>query len=103
MIRINLSTRLNETWTKFRKTTKYNIRDAYIDIRRDAGAEAEIIVAGYPKLFEEDNGLFAWKWNEKAKTVNESVHRFNRALREIVASCQRSGMKDSFCFCRRGL
>lgn len=92
----NLSTRLNETWTKFRKTTKYNIRDAYIDIRRDAGAEAEIIVAGYPKLFEEDNGLFAWKWNEKAKTVNESVHRFNRALREIVASCQRSGMKIHF-------
>ena len=92
----NLSTRLNETWAEFGKTTKYNIRDAYIDIRRDAGAEAEIIVAGYPKLFEEDNGPFLWKWNEKAKIVNESVHRFNRALREIVASCQRSGMKIHF-------
>ena len=92
----NLSTRLNATWTKFGTETKYHIRDAYVNIWRDAGAEAEIIVAGYPKLFEEDNGLFAWKWNEKAKTVNASVSRFNRALREIVASCQRSGMKIHF-------
>lgn len=92
----HLSTQLNETWTEFRKTTKYNIRDAYVDIWREAGDEAEIIVAGYPKLFAEDNVLFPWKWYEKAKTVNESVHRFNRALREIVASCQRQGMKIHF-------
>ena len=92
----NLSTRLNNTWANFRTETKYHIRDAYVNIWRDAGTEAEIIVAGYPKLFEEDNGPFLWKWNEKAKIVNESVSRFNRALREIVASCQRSGMKIHF-------
>ena len=90
-----LSKRLNDTWERFGKETKYHLRDAYVNIRREAGAEAEIIVAGYPKLFEEN--LYGDElWKEKAGIVNANVSRFNRALREIVASCQRSGMKIHF-------
>lgn len=90
-----LSKRLNDTWDRFGKETKYHLRDAYVDVRMAAGAEAEIIVAGYPKLFEEN--LYGDElWKEKAGIVNANVSRFNRALREIVASCQRSGMKIHF-------
>lgn len=90
-----LSKRLNDTWDRFGKETKYHLRDAYVNIRREAGAEAEIIVVGYPKLFEE-NRYGDELWKEKAGIVNANVHRFNIALREIVASCQRSGMKIHF-------
>lgn len=67
-----------------------------MNIWRDAGDEAEIIVAGYPKLFDEENVFLSWKWKEKVGIVNANVSRFNRALKEIVASCQRSGMKIHF-------
>lgn len=85
---------LNETWERFyaeEDSIKENITNAYIDIAERAGANADIIVAGYPKLLDQ-NGKGIHFTKKQAEQINSNVGRFNQALNEIVGSCSDSGM-----------
>lgn len=89
-----LSDNLNETWESFyaeEDSIKENITNAYINIAERAGANADIIVAGYPKLLDQ-NGKGIHFTKKQAEQINSNVGRFNQALNEIVGSCSDSGM-----------
>ena len=69
--------------------------NAYHDIADKAGAQAKIIVVGYPKLLGEntDNALFTAK---EVAAINDSVERFNDEIETIVNICKAEGMKICF-------
>lgn len=92
-----LSDDLNETWEHFYEDngTQEDIKNAYISISESAGENAEILVAGYPKLLEE-NTHFGVYWKSQAEEINANVSRFNKALSEIVDCCKENGMNISF-------
>ncbi len=90
-----LEDKLTKTWEEFYSTTKENIRKTYEKIAKEAGPQAKIIVVGYPKLLDQ-TGNGALLNPKEAKLINDSVTRFNKELRNIVASCRASGMKICF-------
>ena len=92
----NLSDKLNYTWDYFYANggTKDKLRDAYVSIAEKAGPQAQIIVAGYPKLLSENGGGLIRR--EDAKEVNKNITKFNNALEDIVDNCSQSGIKISF-------
>lgn len=91
-----LSDKLNNTWKEYFK--KGGIRDklnkAYNDIAHKAGTQAQIIVAGYPKLLNREGGFMISK--EEAAIVNDNVSKFNNAIEGIVQSCRGLGMRVNF-------
>lgn len=92
-----LSDRLTCTWKRFYEDNgiRDNIKNAYIDIAEKAGSNANIIVAGYPKLIGAHGEGICFSV-EEAYMINENVKRFNQALNEIVESCKKSEMKIHF-------
>lgn len=92
-----LTDKLNKTWDDFYADggTKDKLSDAYLNIAQKAGPQANIIVAGYPKLLEQNGkGMFFSK--KESQVVNSNVSRFNDAIEEIVRSCSSNGMNISF-------
>ena len=75
----------NKLWRDF-DDTKAKIKQAYIDIQKAAGSQAEIIVAGYPKLLDKNGKGFLIS-EEEAITVNNNVSKFNDELNKIVMEC----------------
>lgn len=75
----------NKLWKDF-DDTKAKIKQVYIDIQKAAGSQAEIIVAGYPKLLDK-NGKGVLISEEEAITVNNNVSKFNDELNKIVMEC----------------
>lgn len=75
-------------------TTKNNIKQAYYDVAAKA-PNAEIIIAGYPKLLHHDatDGAFN---RDEIDTVDSNVSWFNDQIRNIVTECQQDGMKIHF-------
>ena len=61
------------------------IQKAYEDIRKKAGSQAVILVAGYPELIEKDGAGTAISKDE-ATLINSSVRLFNESLDEIIAN-----------------
>lgn len=89
-----LEKKMDSLWNNF-DTTQANIKKVYVDIQNAAGRQAEIIVAGYPKLLDsEGKGFFISK--EEATMVNSNVSKFNDKLENIVSECQDSGMNIHF-------
>lgn len=78
---------LDDIWNNFYTKDGYEskIKQAYLDIIEKAGAQAAIIVAGYPTLFDK-NGKGPFDSKDEATLINQNVTRFNDALREIVCS-----------------
>ncbi|MBE6807245.1 MAG: VWA domain-containing protein [Ruminococcaceae bacterium] len=74
------------------RTRLYN---AYHKIQEKAGTQAKIIIAGYPKLLNENGrGLL---FNRKtASLINDAVVRFNDEIQMLVNSCKTEGMKICF-------
>lgn len=91
-----LADKLNNTWDDFEKEggIRDNLHEAYSNIAQKAGSQAQILVAGYPKLLSEDAGFFISK--SEAALVNENVSKFNKAIENIVQECSTSGIKISF-------
>ena len=91
-----LTDKLNNTWVEFFKEN--GIRDklykAYQDVSDRAGSQAQIIVAGYPQLLS-PTGSVSISIDE-ASIVNENVSKFNRAIKNIVISCQGTGIPIHF-------
>lgn len=96
-----LSDKLDAIWNEFYngvdggKSIRDRIREAYYDIQAAAGADAKIIVAGYPKLLEQ-SGKGALFSKEEADLINQSVTRFNDEIAAIVKACKADGMKICF-------
>lgn len=93
----SLSDKLNAIWDDFYKEDgiRDNLQQAYTDIANAAGAQAKIIVAGYPKLLNKDGkGMLFTK--DAATTVNDSVSRFNAEIEMLVNSAKSSGLKICF-------
>ncbi len=91
-----LADKLNNTWDNFEKEggIRDNLNEAYSNIAQKAGSQAQILVAGYPKLLSEDGGFLISK--SEAVLVNENVSKFNNAIENIVQDCSESGIKISF-------
>ena len=71
-----------------------NIKQAYYSVQ-NAAPEAQIIVAGYPKLVHY-NGTSGPFNRQEIDLVRAKVHWFNEQIEDIVAECQQDGMKICF-------
>lgn len=119
-----LSDKINTTWDNFYEDggIREDIRDAYVKIAEKAGSEAHILVAGYPKLLNQEGLLDkvgaaiihpavsdtpvkrSLKFLEQvgpvskkeAEIVNTAVSDFNAALNDIVTACKQSGIRIDF-------
>ena len=96
-----LNDKLNSVWEEFYygidggESIRDRLYQAYYDIQDAAGAQAKIIVAGYPKLLDPSGSGFLF--NERdAALINDSVSRFNDEIESIVKSCKVDGMKICF-------
>ena len=92
--RSTLEKKLAKIWENF-GTTRENIKNVYKDIKTAAGAQAQIIVAGYPKLLDQSGKGLTFSQKE-AQLVNSNVSDFNKKLAEIVGECQDEGIKIEF-------
>ena len=73
---------------------KKQLGDVYDKIAEKA-PNAEIIVAGYPELFEK-NGAGLPISKEEASFVNSAVTEFNNLIKEVISEKQQSGTKIHF-------
>lgn len=64
-----------------------NIKEAYHNIANCSGSQTNIIVAGYPKLFDSDGGMYGVFSKSEAKMINSCVSIFNNVIEEIVYEC----------------
>ncbi len=80
-----------KVWNDF-DFTKSFIKQVYKDIEEKAGKQANIIVAGYPKLLCE-SAAFNWK---EQYLININVTEFNNRIKEIVRECRDEGMNIYF-------
>ena len=72
-----------------------DLKAAYKNIAKKAGDHAHIIVAGYPRLFnEEGKGFVESKF--EAGYVNDAVSDFNLVLQETVNECREEGINIAF-------
>lgn len=96
-----LNDKLNSVWEEFYygidggESIRDRLYQAYCDIQDAAGAQAKIIVSGYPKLLDPNGSGFLFSENEAA-LINDSVSRFNDEIESIVKSCKADGMKICF-------
>lgn len=89
-----LEKKMESLWNNF-DTTQANIKKVYYDIQNAAGSQAEIIVAGYPKLLDKEGKGFLIS-KEEATLVNSNVSKFNDKIESIVNECRNSGMNIHF-------
>lgn len=85
---------LKELWDNI-DSTMNDIGQVYKDIAEVAGPQATIIVAGYPKLFNE-KGSGVLISEDEATKVNNKVHDFNKKIRERIGMYQNQGMNIVF-------
>lgn len=78
----NVKKMLNEQWDKIEET-KTNIRNAYKSVFYNAGSQVKLLIAGYPKLLDQ-NGHGALISLDEATMINNSVSRFNLVLSGLV-------------------
>jgi len=92
-----LSDKLSDVWKKF--FAKDGIRDdlykSYKDIEAAAGAQAQIIVAGYPRLLNAE-GKGAFFSLDEASEINRAVSNFDIEIEKLVERCSDEGMKICF-------
>lgn len=92
-----LSDMINDVWAKFFETDgiREDLYDSYKDIAKAAGAQAQIIVAGYPCLLDPNGGGAPFS-KEEATIVNNAVRNFNDQIEQIVNLCASQGIKICF-------
>ena len=97
----SLNDKLAAVWNEFyygtdnNKSIRERLKDAYYDIQSEAGIQAKIIVAGYPKLIT-PNGKIPFFSSDDAALINDSVSRFNDEIESVVKTCKAKGMKICF-------
>lgn len=90
-----LKKKCESIWRTYETKTKYDIKQAYKDIAKCAGKDAQILVAGYPGLVcpKGDDIYFN---SAEAIYIDQQVEKFNAELQGIVKSCQQEGMNIHF-------
>lgn len=88
---------INQVWIEFFKPggTFYKLYKAYKDIEKEAGKDAHILVAGYPKILSPKGSGLLFNQAE-AHLINTSVSKINLLIKGIVSKCQQEGMNISF-------
>lgn len=71
------------------------LKKTYELIADEAGPQARIIVAGYPKLLDPKGSGFAFN-EDDAKEINDAVEFFNKKIKGTVNECARAGMNIHF-------
>ena len=92
--KLKIEKMMDEIWAGF-DTTRADIKSVYTDIQAKAGDQANIIVAGYPKLLDKE-GKGVLISEKKATIVNENVTLFNDSIEGIVDECKTEGMNIYF-------
>ena len=92
--KLKLEKQMDSIWAEF-DTTQANIRNVYTGIQSSAGSQADIIVAGYPKLLDKE-GKGVLISEKEASIVNENVTKFNNRIAGIVNECRANGMNIHF-------
>lgn len=92
--KLKLEKQIDSIWAQF-DTTRANIKQVYKDIESRAGEQAEIIVAGYPKLLDKE-GKGVLISEKEATIVNQNVTKFNNHIAGIVDECKSEGMPIHF-------
>ncbi|MDD5924079.1 MAG: VWA domain-containing protein [Clostridia bacterium] len=92
-----LKDKISNVWEKFYSAggIRDNLKAAYKLIAEKAGEQATVIVAGYPKLYDQ-NGKGKEVSKEEAKDVNEAVSNFNQEIALLVEECQKEHIKIEF-------
>ena len=91
-----LPTTLDTVWQKFYSGgVREKIRQAYKDVWNANGKQGMILVAGYPRLVDEDGKGLPFSKDE-AKRLNDAVSQFNNELEKIVNECRNGGMNIWF-------
>lgn len=97
MTRINLNQLtdlLNSKLTSFDNKIKYYLYSAYSAIQDKAGKQANIIVAGYPKLFGYNalpvvpDAISSFIPVESREIINSFIPLFNNRIEQIVNDCR---------------
>ena len=92
--KLKLEKEIDRIWEQF-GTTRANIKRVYKDVEARAGQQAEIIVAGYPKLLDKE-GKGVLISEKEATIVNQNVTKFNNRIADIVNECKSEGMQIHF-------
>ncbi|MBQ6181220.1 MAG: SGNH/GDSL hydrolase family protein [Ruminococcus sp.] len=92
--KLKLEKQIDEIWAGY-ATTRANIKSVYTDIKAKAGDQANIIVAGYPKLLDKE-GKGVLISEKEATIVNQNVTKFNNSIKDIVNECRNQGMNIYF-------
>lgn len=92
--KLKLEKQIDEIWAGY-STIRSNIKSVYTDIKAKAGAQANIIVAGYPKLLDKE-GKGVLISEKEATIVNQNVTKFNNSIADIVNECRNQGMNIYF-------
>ncbi|MBR0413823.1 MAG: hypothetical protein IJI67_01970 [Clostridia bacterium] len=88
---------LNNIWDEFyngSRSIKNRLIRAYNDIHTAAGNQADIIIAGYPKILPK-NGFLIFSAKE-AKSINTAITKLNNEMQSIVQSLQAPDFKIHF-------
>ena len=88
---------LNQIWDEFfygRNSIQNRLIKAYTDIHNAAGNQADIIIAGYPKILP-PKGFLLFSASEAA-SINQSITALNGELEKIVQSLQSETFKIHF-------
>lgn len=90
-----LVNKLNKMVNEVLPDTIKRLEETYKRIAREAGNQAHIIVAGYPKIISKDSidPIFT---SSDAELINSKVSYFNNEIRKTVEKCQSEGLNISF-------
>ena len=87
-----LPSALDKAWKKYYEGgAREKIRQAYRTIWSANGGKGTILVAGYPRLLDEEGRGLPFSQDE-AKIMNEAVSKFNSDLELLVEECRSEGM-----------
>ncbi|MBQ3885723.1 MAG: carboxypeptidase regulatory-like domain-containing protein [Ruminococcus sp.] len=92
--KLKLEKQMDSIWAQF-ATTRANIKSVYTGIQSAAGSQANIIVAGYPKLLDKE-GKGVLISEKEATIVNQNVTKFNNSIKDIVNECKNQGLNIYF-------
>lgn len=92
--KLKLEKMMDEVWGRF-DTIRADIKKVYSDIQNAAGPQADIIIAGYPKLLDKE-GKGVLISEKEATLVNQNVTLFNNEIKGIVDECRAQGLNTYF-------
>ena len=91
---------ISKIWDSWDDCYRPNIKGVYESVLRHIDDDAYLIIAGYPKLFEQSGKGFLISQYE-AQTINKNVTKFNASISHIIDSMQNPhivfvGVEDEF-------